>query len=143
MPLLLLFCLPCRASSAFRRTRKQATSEEAAVRDPPGADPRLDRHPTLLGSDVQDDDTPLRKKPKADEDEPDTKTSGHHPPKAEGPVAAENKRRPPEEPPQRGWAGIALCLFLVGVGFWLYRRRRKPRDRFPADQSLLVSEEYY
>jgi hypothetical protein len=42
---------------------------------------------------------------------------------------------------------LVLCLLLVGgaigAGIWLYRRRLKPRDRFPTDESLLVSDEYY
>jgi hypothetical protein len=142
MPLLLLFCLPCPSSSAFRRRRKHLPVEEAAGPELPAADSHPHRHPTVLSSDGKEDDSPQKERSKADDDEPKPRTPDHDAPNAEDPAAVASERRP-----HGGWLGIVLCLLLVGaaigVGIWLCRRRLKPKDRFPTDESLFVSDEYY
>jgi hypothetical protein len=62
MPFLLLLCLPWPTSSSSRRKRKHNPLEEAATPDPPAAESHPDRRPTVLGSDVREDDPPGKKK---------------------------------------------------------------------------------
>jgi hypothetical protein len=94
----------------------------------------------VLGSGAADD---IKEKSKSEGDDSNPKTSDHEAPKRND---SATKRRPPDDPPQR-WAAASLCALLIGavsgIGLWLYRRRLKPRDRFPTDESLLVSDEYY